>query len=142
MYDAFGRVLDVGALPRVERIRELRRLAGRLQADSDPATAWFGRMLGQWLAAGGDLARVLNVRPERGSRMSAQRLIECEHRDLLLVRFAVAAGCDALALRILRGEAACPLELRERADELRRLRVALAHDAVSRARRRLARDRA
>lgn len=141
--DGFGRLcVDPAALSRVERIRELRRLAGRLQADDDRATAWVGHVLARWLRDGGDLAALFGVRAPRGSHATPVRMIEREHRDRLLVRFAGTAGGDALALRILRNATACPPELREQADELRRLGVPLAHDAVSRARRRLAADRA
>lgn len=137
---AFGKV-DPARLDRRGRIDALRRLAGGLQADATPDRRWLGEQIGRWLREGGDLDAVLGVRPRRGCTVTPQRSIEREYRDRLLLRLATIAGTDRLALEILRGDAACPPELEETVAELRVLRAPVAHDAITRARNRLARHR-
>lgn len=136
----FGRP-DPTRLDRRGRIDALRRLAGALQADAAPDRRWLGEQIGRWLREGGDLDAVLGVRPRRGCTVTPQRSIEREYRDRLLLRLAAACGSDREALAILRGDVACPPEVQEAVAELRELGAAVGHDAITRARNRLARHR-
>lgn len=140
--NAFGRLLiDPGALDRRERIDELRRCAGQLQSgDPDPAVArWLGGRLLAWLHGGGKFERYVGIAAKRGSHATARRIIARERRDALLLRFAIECGCDRTAIAVLRGDTECPPAAVDALHELRRMgNVPKAHDAISRARRRLA----
>jgi len=135
--NAFGQLIgDPLALPREERIDELRRVAGRLQAANDPGSRWFGAVLLDWLHSGGDFQDVLAVRPPKGSRRTVSALLTLGRRDAALLRLANAVGCDRTALRILRGAAECPSEHALLLAEAQALRVPMGAHAISRARRR------
>lgn len=136
MRDAFGRLLDPARADRLERIDELRRVAGRLQAAPDPGSRWFGSVLLTWLHGGGNLADRLAIRPPRGSRRTHAALLAQARQDAALLRLACAAGSDRRALRLLRGEAACPPELYELLAEARALDAPSGPHAITRARRR------
>jgi len=137
MRNAFGQLIgDPLALPREERIDELRRVAGRLQAANDPGSRWFGAVLLAWLHDGGDFADRLAVRPPRGSRRTHSALLRQGRQDVALLRLAAALGCDRLALRVLRGAAECPAEHALLLAEAQALRVPMGAHAISRARRR------
>lgn len=131
--DAFGRLLgapDTWA----ERVDELRRLVGRLAADSDRGSQWFAGRLQEWLVHGGTWTDVLGVRPAQGSRRTIAALLRLERQDAALLRLAVAVGCDRAALAMLRGDRECPAEHRHLLDAARKLRVPTGPHAVSRAR--------
>ena len=135
--DAFGRLIaDPRTLPRSERIDELRRVAGRLQAAPDVGSRWLGQSLLSWLHEGGNFEDVLSVRPERGSHRTVSRMLRQGQQDDALLRLATAIGCDRQTLRILRGEAECPPEHRQLHDAALALRVPTGPHAITRARRR------
>lgn len=136
MRDAFGRLLDPACADRLERIDELRRVAGRLQAAPDPGSRWFGSVLLTWLHGGGDFADRLAIRPPRGSRRTHAALLRQARRDSVLLRLACAAGCDGRALAILRGDVECPDDLRSLLAEARALGAPSGPHAITRARRR------
>ena len=140
-HDFAGRLLvDPAQLSRVERIDELRRLAGTLQGDGKPdprAAAWLGAALGDWLHEGGDFAAYLGIRPTRGSHATASNLMRQEVRDRLLLRLSVKCGGDTKALRILRGDCPVPPMLDELVESLRG--APCSRTALNRARRRLSR---
>jgi hypothetical protein len=79
MHDAFGRLLvDPDRLPYRERVDAVRRLAGELLADPERTRQWLGRCLQRWLAEGGDLAAVLGLCAQRGSRVTPQSIVRAE----------------------------------------------------------------
>lgn len=138
MKNAFGQlIVDPRSLPRAERIDELRRVAGRLQAATDHGSRWLGGVLLDWLHQGGDIADHLGVRPPRGSHRTVAAVLRQAQQDAALLRLAAAVGCDRLALRILRGKAACPDEHRHLVADALALRVPTGPHAVTRARRRV-----
>jgi len=136
MRNAFGHlVADPSTLRYDERIDELRRVAGRLMADRDRGSQWAGGALLGWLQSGGRFEDTLGIRPPRGSRRSAARLLRAMQQDDALLRLATAVGCDRRALRILRG-AECPPEYQSLRDAALGLRVPTGPHAITRARRR------
>jgi hypothetical protein len=140
-HDFAGRLLvDPAQLSRVERIDELRRLAGTLQGDGKPdprASTWLGRAIGDWLHGGGDFAEHLGILPPRGSHATAQNLLRQEARDRLLLQLSVKCGGDTKALRILHGDCPVPPMLSELVESLRG--APCSQTALNRARRRLSR---
>lgn len=135
--NAFGHLLaDPRTLPRTERIDELRRVAGRLQAAPDRGSRWLGESLLDWLHRGGDFADHLDVRPPRGSRRTVAALLRQARQDAALLRLAAATGCDRLALRLLRGEVQCPAAHALLVAEVQSLRPPTGPHAVTRARQR------
>ncbi|MBX3704626.1 MAG: hypothetical protein KF822_12695 [Steroidobacteraceae bacterium] len=135
--DAFGRLIaDPRTLDRAERIAEVRRVAGRLQADVDRGSRWFGSALLDWLHVGGDLADRLAIRPEQGSHRTVAAMLRQERQDAALLRLASAVGCDRLALRVLRGEVESAPEHRHLVDAAREAQAPSGPHAISRARRR------
>ena len=137
MRDAFGRLLaDPSTLDRGERIDELRRVAGRLQAATDRGSRWLGSVLLDWLHCGGDLSHRLQIRPERGSHRPLAAMLRQERQDAALLRLAAAVGCDRLALAILRGTTECPPEHRALVDAAREAGAPSGPHALTRARRR------
>lgn len=107
--DAFNRlIVDPDELQQRDRVDVVRGLAGQLQAGDRIEARWLGRKLADWLQAGGDLADVLGLRPPKGSKTTAQRLIRAEQRDRLLLRLSLACGGDRAALRVLAGQDLCP----------------------------------
>ena len=136
--DPWGRLLASPAtLPRAERVRELSKVAARLQGDDDLVLRWLGGNLRRWLEGGGDLADLLNIRPAPGSRATPSAILARAARDEALLRLAVAAGSDALALAWLRGEASPPARHAAAVDTARELNAATGPHAIGRARRRL-----
>lgn len=133
--DAFGRLIcDPDDLPLRDRVDVLRRLAGQLQASASREQRWMGRALLTWLQDGGDLAAVLGLRPPRGSKATAQRLINAETRARVLMRLSTVCGSDRAALRVLDGLAPCPGSAAPLVTELRRLGAPRSVAAFSRAR--------
>lgn len=136
MRNLFGALLcSPEHLSRRDRVKALREVSGRLLADSDHGARWLGRVLGQWLRDGGDLPKLLGVRPERGSHRTVQALMRQEHRDRLLVRLSVRAGGDRQALRLL-ADPACQDEI---VLQIRALGAPAHPAAFTRARQRVAR---
>ncbi len=134
--NAFGHlIVDPTTLHYSQRIDELRRVAGRLMADVDRGSQWAGAALLGWLQCGGHFEDTLGIRPPRGSRRSAARLLRAMQQDDALLRLATAIGCDRQALRILRG-AECPPEYQSLRDAALGLRVPTGPHAITRARRR------
>lgn len=139
--DAFNRlIVDPSALSQPERVDVLRRVAGSLQASTSRDEAWVGTILVRWLNRGGDLAALFGVRPRRGSRRTAQRIVREAASDRALVRLATVAGSDRRALRMLRGQDEAPASLQPLLAEARALGAPVGDGAVSRARRRVARQ--
>ncbi|HWV08748.1 MAG TPA: hypothetical protein VN156_04345 [Pseudomonas sp.] len=137
--NAFGDLLTNPAqLSRAERIDALRRVAGRLLAEDNREVRWLGECLGAWLQNGGELDAVIGVRPERGSRATAQAKVRQEEVDGLLLQLAVLAGTDRRALQIMRDELPCPTSMGDIVSRLKRLKAPTSDDAVTRARRRSA----
>jgi hypothetical protein len=135
MRDAFGRLLACPSrLARAERVDELRRLGGRLQADADPACRWLGQVLTAWTLDGGRLEQLLGVVPPRGSHATPQRQVRQAEVDNLLLRLAVAAGGDRQALRMLRAEQPARGTCAELVERLHELRAPTGADAIRRAR--------
>lgn len=130
-----GLVVDPRTLARADRVDELRRVAGRLQAASDPGSKWLGATLLDWLHRGGRFDDALEVRPERGSHRTVAGVLRQARQDQALLRLAVAVGCDRRALRILRG-GDCSGEHRDLRDAALALKVPTGPHAISRARRR------
>lgn len=112
MRDLFNRPVLTPDSTAEDRVSVLRTLAGELQAAESAGHRWLGRRLTAWLHAGGRLEQVLGVAPPRGSRRTAQALVQRDQQDAALMRLSVAAGSDAAALRILAG-ADCPPACRE-----------------------------
>lgn len=136
MRDAFGRLLDPVRADRLERVDELRRVAGRLHAAEDRGSRWLGGALLDWLHGGGDLADRLGVRPPRGSRRTHAQMLRQARQDAALLRLAAAVGCDRLALAILRGAAQCSADCAALLADAQALEVPTGPHAISRARRR------
>lgn len=140
--DAFGRLLvEVEELDVAGRTDVLRRLSGSLQASTSRETAWLGRAILLWLQQGGDLAAALGVRPPRGSRRTAQSLVLQVQRDQTLLRLSNAAGGDAQAIRLLRGQVQRPPALQDLVLEAQRLRCPCSRAAFARARQRASHHR-
>ena len=136
--DAFGRLLaDPETLGRAERLDEVLRVAGRLQADPDRGSRWLGAALLTWLWRGGAFEDALALRPPQGSTQTAAWMLRQARQDAALLRLAAAAGCDRRALRILRGEQACPTELLPQLEAARESGSPTGPHAVTRARRRV-----
>ncbi len=136
--NCFGKLLvhpDQLRLP--DRVRLLRELAGRLQAADDLGQQWLGAGLSSWLRQGGDLPALLGIRPPRGSRNTAQRQIQNERTDRLLLELARVCGTDRAASAALRADTPPPAAAGLVA-ELLKLRAPKSPDAFSRARRKLA----
>lgn len=87
----------------------------------------------QFLEHGGDLARILGLRPARGSRNTAQRVDLLRERDTLLVRLSVAVGSDVRARRILDGDERCPRSARALVQQLKAHSIPRSKAAFSRA---------
>lgn len=139
MRDAFGNLLtSPDRLSRTERIDTVRGLAGRLQADHRVDVRWLGQCLSQWLEQGGALDVVLGLRPERGSRATAQRRVRQDEIDALLLRLSVECGGDAHARAVLKG-ARCRSDVQPIVDRLARLNAPKSKAAFTRARERSSR---
>ena len=135
--NAFGTLLsDPATLDRSERVDELRKVCGRLQAAPDRGSRWLGAAVLGWLHQGGDLYDLLDLRPPRGSRLTVSRLLRQERQDAALLRLATAVGCDRLALAMLRNKIECPDEHLQLLDAALGLRAPTGPHAISRARRR------
>jgi hypothetical protein len=94
---------------------------------------WVAASIGQFLEHGGDLARLLGLRPPRGSTATAGRIERRRERDVLLVRLTVAVGTAARAQRVLAGTEACPARARPLLEALKAHRVPTSRSALSRA---------
>ncbi len=139
MRDAFGNLLTPPErLTRTERIDTLRGLAGRLLGDNRVDMQWLGRCLGQWLERGGGLDAVLGLRPERGSRATAQSRVRQVEIDSLLMRLSAACGGDSQARAVLKG-ARCRSDVQPIVDRLARLKAPKSKAAFTRARERSSR---
>lgn len=135
--DGFGRlVVDPATLSRDERLAELRRCAGRLAADPDRGIQWLASGLLAWSVHGVDPADALGLRPPRGSTRTVASAARLRARDAALLRLAAALGGDRRALRVLRGDEACPAVHQRLLDDALRLAVPTSPNAISRARRR------
>lgn len=119
-------------LSRAEKIALLRRCANRLQVDSDPAARWVGLTISDALRKGHSLDDALGVRPPKGSRATAQALLERESIDKDLAQLANALGLT-VAASVLRGECEAPPVLTEIVDRLRESGAGLSSSAISRA---------
>jgi hypothetical protein len=136
MRNAFGALIVCPSrLTRVERIDELRRISGRLLADSDLAARWLGERLAAWLRDGGRLESHLGVVAARGSRRTPQRILLAEQQRHQMLRLSVALGSDRRAGRVLRGEEPAPPHLAAEVQQARELKCPSSGDAFVRARR-------
>lgn len=113
--NAFGQLLvDPDRLSMAVRVEELRRLAGVFQGLPDLGTRWLGRAVRTYLQTGCTLEAALRIVPEPGSRLTAAALVRREVKDHALLQLAVAAGTDARASAIARGDpGACPVSCQE-----------------------------
>lgn len=138
--DPWGRPLvEPAALDRAERVEVLAEAARALAAGQAPtryAAAYLGAALVAWLSDGGDLERLLGVRPERGSRRRPEVIVAQRERDRLVVSFAARIGSDRAAAAVLRGECECPADLADALTELRDRRAPTSPSAIRKARRR------
>ena len=138
--DPWGRPLvEPAALGRVERVELLQQAARALARGKAPdpyAARYLADALQVWLREGGDLERVLGVRPPRGSRKRPQAIVAQHDRDRLVVAFAARVGTDRAAAAVLRGERECPPELSADLSELRERRAPTSPSAIRKARRR------
>lgn len=141
MRDAFGRpVVPPSGLTREERIELLREIADTVDAGRAPSRYAMGYLAGvlrEWLGRGGDLERLLGVRPPRGSRRRPESLARLNERDRLIVRFAARAGSDRAAVMVLRGEQPCPPELAADCEALRAKAAPRSVSGIWKARRRV-----
>lgn len=139
--DPWGRPLvEPGRLTRAERVVLLFDAAGVLaagQALERYAAIYLGSALLEWLGKGGDLEKILGVRPERGSRLRAEKIVALRARDRLVVEFAARAGSDKAAVRIMQGNAPCPEDLAGSLAELREMGAPASESGIRKARRRL-----
>lgn len=90
-------------LTHLERVNLVRRCAGRLQADTDPATRWFGQQITLALATGRSLDEAIGIRPVRGSRATAAEIIRREQNDFDICRLVDELGVVS-ASKALRGQ--------------------------------------
>jgi len=127
-------VVPPESLPREERVRCLRRLAGSLQAGRSREEVWLGTALADWLREGGDLERRLGVRPPRGSRTRVETLAQRGVRDGLLLQLATTVGSALRASRVLRGAEPTPEGAAELVQRLRAMRAPSSSRAFARAR--------
>ena len=118
----------------VERVTLLRQLTGELQAGGSPAARWLGRTLATWLRTGGDLHRVLGIRPARGSRHTPQALVRRAEINRLLLQLSVAAGGDERAVRWLRGQDVVPDSVAADVQRLHEIGAPKSTRAIQRAR--------
>lgn len=133
--NAFGQlIVEPEALPREERIRCLRRLAGELQAAQSHEARWLGRVLSAWLAEGGSLEQHLAVTAPRGSHSTAKHITSRTARDALLLKLANIVGGDIRAARVLQGVEAAPASVSELVEMLHALGAPRTSRAISRAR--------
>lgn len=138
--NAFGQLLvDPGTLDLSGRVEALRRLVGRLQADTERESQWIAGAFQAWLRDGGDLADHLGLKPLRGSHGTPQALMRQATTDRALMRLAVVAGSVRRASQILRGLVECPPACVELVAELRELEAPASEAAITRARGRAAR---
>lgn len=122
-------------LTRLERVHLLRRCAGRLQADTDPAVRWLGESLQVALQNGISLDDAVGIRPARGSKATAAQMIRREQNDIDICRLVDMLGVVGTS-RALRGEVSAPSELVTAVDRLHDQGVGTSPSAVSRAARR------
>lgn len=119
-------------LSHAERIALLRYCAGRLQADSDPATKWLGQQLTAALTSGQSLDAALGFRPAQGSRATAAAIIRREALDRDIARLVDRYGVTTVS-EILRGKAHAASELGDMVARLQSAGVGVSASAVSRA---------
>ncbi len=132
--DAFGRlVVDPAKLSHAQRVDIARGLSGTLQAADDPGLRWLGAGLGEWLRRGGDLAAVLGLRPDRGSRGTAQEIMRRDALRGLLLRLVNEVGSQSRAARILSGAEAAPAAAAGLVAELSALRAPRSLRAIAEA---------
>lgn len=138
--NAFGRPLVAPAcLTREERVELVREVAKALAVGGIPsqyAARYLSDALNRWLEEGGDLERLLGLRPPRGSRRRVDAITKQGERDGLIVRFAAAVGSDRKAALVLRGEQACPPGLESERQALHACGVPQTASGIWKARRR------
>ena len=117
-----------------ERVLMLRGLVGELQAARSPNSRWLGRTLGLWLQHGGDLPKLLGVRPRQGSHATAQALTKRAEVHRLLLQLSAAAGGDERAAQWLRGLDQAPDAVAADVSRLRELAAPTSVRGIQRAR--------
>lgn len=118
-----------------DRITLLRHCAGRLQADTDPATRWLGQQLSAALATGQGLDAALGFRPSRGSRATASAIIRREALDRDVACLVQRYGVSGASL-VLAGAAPTDPDMLDVVARLKAAGVGASPSAISRAMRR------
>jgi len=98
--DPWGRlVVEPDRLPMPARVDELRKVAGRLQAEQDRGARWVGQAFAAWLSG---QAPTVEAALGVGTR-TPQRLVQRDALRRTLRAFIVAMGGKSAAARALQG---------------------------------------
>ncbi len=132
MRDAFGRLIaDPSGLDLAAKVEALQVAVGAGRASRVPELRWLVDGAGRWLAGDAPTIEAALGLEDPGA-ISRKGIAVRKARALLAL--AVAVGCDAKALQILRGTAPCPRSAEHLLNAARMLRCPKSANAIGRAR--------